>query len=91
MGRSGDTFEPMMPAAALRQQLITLKTAALQAQAALMGLKGPDEPISAAALAKIQADVATLPEEDLPKQIARWTELRQRAINALATRPDRPS
>lgn len=70
----------------LRRHLVTLKVATLQAQAVYMGLKAPGEDVSAAALSKIETDVAALSDADLPKQITHWTELNQRALAALATK-----
>ncbi len=76
---------------ALRQTLIDLKARTLKLNAILMGLKHTSEEIAPAALAKITADAEALSEEDLAKQIEKWTLLHQRAATALATRPTPPA
>ena len=70
--------------AARRAEIVRLRAATLQAQTARMGLKTPDEEISPAAKEKIRKDVEALMDEDLPRQIAHWTDLHRRALDALA-------
>lgn len=71
----------------LRQELITLKTAALKAQAVKIGLIPADGDISAAAHTKIRKDVEAVPDADLADQVTRWTELKRRAILAISAQP----